>query len=116
MGIWVYKTNTDSDIDPDWGTKAALSNCIYKVVVEPKVGGDWQFYLILPSDGDSEEELFILCQQACENFLGRGDHYAVSELGQKDIEEFNNAIPILMYSPLSKGEFVWMTPPGSIKN
>lgn len=113
--MWFYRTNADAEIDPDWGSKGQVSNCIYKVIVEPKVGRDWIFFLILPSDGDGHDDI-ILAQQGCENFLDHGDRYTVAELCQKDIEEFTNAIPVLMYSPSSKGEFLWMTPPSLIKN
>jgi hypothetical protein len=115
MGIWIYRTNADKEIDPDWGTKSQISNCIYKVIVEPKKGRDWIFFLILPSDGYDQDDA-ILCQQGCENFLGTGDKYTVAELGVKDIEEFTNAIPVLCYSPFAPGEFIWMTPPDPIKN
>lgn len=116
MGIWSFRTNVDSEIDADWGTKTQTSNCIYKVIVEPKGGREWNFFLILPSDGDSVEESILLAQQGCEQLLNMGDKYTVAELSQQDIEDFTNAIPVLMYSPYSKGEFIWMTPPGPIKN
>lgn len=115
MGIWIYRTNTDESKDPDWGKKAHYSNCILKVIVEPKNGEDWIFFLILPS-GDNNKEAVILSQQACENFLSQGDQYTVTELCEQDVKDFHNAMPILIHHPYSRGEFLWIVPPTAIKN
>lgn len=115
MGMWLYRINVDPSRDPDWGDKAQYSNSILKVVVGPKKDKEWTFYLIIPADDDMNE-MTMMAQTACENFLNKGDQYVVAELNQDDIEEFNNAIPILIYQPYTRGEFLWVVPPTYMKN
>lgn len=118
MGLWTFKTNTDVKRDPDFGNVVShVSNKIYKVVVHPKndITFEWIFFLILPEDC-SEEEMILMAQQACETFLVDGDYYTVCSLTAEDIEEYTNAIPVLLYYTYAPHEFTWIVPPTELKH